>query len=411
MPENANTMLQVRLAGGEYGDFYPYNLVLEEGFSRLYKGELTVFTGKLHTHEALSELVDQGISLVISQKLGDGRTLRTRYLHGIITGITGSGVFGAGDQQDCYSYILTIEPELARLRYTRSSQPFYRMTPVDVVEQILAKHGLQAQVSGDYLNRQRFSKKLMFDQSGVSDLEFMLGILDLYGLSFTFLHQRVGKTGLGKVELVLSWGDTFPVPDLDYSDKRKIPDVTQFDFLISNEVQEIWKMDTWHITETMGVDGVELTAPYPNANYGSDQWRQGVTSKGSRYFNFNRMFHGYERDTENAEVDADIKLILDARYRALQLAKSKWTGEALNVALQPGRILELVHFYGMRDKRIITAQVTGVRLHCRMAWPQDLAVSPEGRDLGETLEVRCECMNYGSGVQDKRYCAGALELY
>jgi uncharacterized protein involved in type VI secretion and phage assembly len=403
MPEN---VLRVRLVDEKCADFYPYDLVLEEGFSKLYKAELTVLSGKLHTYEELSELVDQGISLAISQKLKNGKILRTRYLHGILTGLTSNGVFGSSSTQDCYSYILTIEPELARLRYTRSSQPFYRMTPVDVVEQILAKHGLQAQVSSTYLSRQRFSKKLMFDQSGVSDLEFMLGILDLYGLSFTFLHQQAGVNGLGKAELVLSWGDTFPVSDLDYSDKRKIPGVLQFDFLTSQEDRDIWRMDTWHITSAIGVEGVELTASYPNANYGSDQWRQGRISKGGRCLSFNRMFHGYERDTETTEIDEDIKLILDARYRALQLAKSRWTGDAVNVGLQPGRVLELAHFYGMRDKRLITAQVTGTHLHCRTVWPQDLGRSPEG--LGEILELRCDCMNYGSDVQDKRYCAGAL---
>jgi uncharacterized protein involved in type VI secretion and phage assembly len=393
-------MFSLHLAGGTYTDLFPYELVLEEGISTLYKGILTVLTAEKHTHENLMEIVDKIVSLAITQKLSDGKNTRTRYLHGIVTGITSNGVFGAGDKLKCYRHILTIEPELARLRLNRATSPFYRKTPDDIIKEILAKHKLTAQIPSQYLNHSKFSTHLMFEQSGASDLDFLQSILSLYGLSFCYRHPAF--QGLGSAELFFTEGSYFPDAVLEYSDKRKIPDVIEFDFTGSMEDKNIWKMDKWHISESIGVDGVELTAPYPNANYGSDKWRQGSTAPGDRFINFNHIFHGYERETPFAEIDNDIALILSAHYRSLQLAKSTLTGEASNIALQCGRVIHLAHFYGMDDKSIISALLTDTRLHCRTAWPQHLSVQPEGAG-DETMAVALTCMNYG--LNDKRYCA------
>jgi uncharacterized protein involved in type VI secretion and phage assembly len=81
------TALALHLAGGACADLYPWDLVLEEGFSRLYRGELTVLSAKKHTMEELSGLLDKGISLIITQILGDAKTRRTRSFHGIVSGL------------------------------------------------------------------------------------------------------------------------------------------------------------------------------------------------------------------------------------------------------------------------------------------------------------------------------------
>jgi uncharacterized protein involved in type VI secretion and phage assembly len=73
MAENQNT-LTLRPAGGGFEDLYPWDLTLEEGFSRLYRGELTVLSEKKHGMGDLSDLLDKGISLGITQLLRDGRT-------------------------------------------------------------------------------------------------------------------------------------------------------------------------------------------------------------------------------------------------------------------------------------------------------------------------------------------------
>jgi uncharacterized protein involved in type VI secretion and phage assembly len=77
MAENQNS-LTLRLAGGGYEDLYPWDLVLEEGFSRLYRGELTVVSEMKHTLAEFSGILDKGISLALTQKLEDAKTTRTR---------------------------------------------------------------------------------------------------------------------------------------------------------------------------------------------------------------------------------------------------------------------------------------------------------------------------------------------
>ncbi|MDR2663878.1 MAG: phage late control D family protein [Treponema sp.] len=401
MAENQNS-LTLHLAGGVCVDLYPWDLVLEEGFSRLYRGELTVLSEKKHTLEELSGLLDKGVSLTITQKLEEVKTGRTRYLHGIVTGIRSAGVFSNGKVKDCYSYVLIIEPELARLTFTRLTAPYYRMNPADIFEAILNKYDLHARIEGNYFSRSKYGKNLLFDQSETSDFDFLKGIAGLYGISFTFVHPAVQSKALGLGVLYFSDGKIFPLSDVVYSDKQEEPPTVNFDFLSAAEEQHIWKMDSWTMTKTIGVDGFKLNALYPNANYGSDQWKWGKTGKGDCYEGYNRLFHGYDRQVETGEVDADIRLILEAQRRVAEQAKSRWTAGAANLALRPGLILELEHFYGMKDKERIIALVTNTRLHHRVRWPANLAVRLEDAE-GEMTEVRGDCMDWGS-TAEKRFC-------
>jgi uncharacterized protein involved in type VI secretion and phage assembly len=352
--------------------------------------------------DELSVLLDKGISLTLTQKLGDAKTGRTRYLHGIVTAVRSAGVFSNGKVKDCYSYVLTIEPELARLGFTRLTAPYYRMNPADIFESILDKYGLKAWIEGAYCSRTKYGKNLLFDQSETSDLDFLRAIAELYGISFTFVHPETQAGALGVADLYFSDGETFPLSPLAYSDKREEPRTVNFDFLGFDEGRQVWKMDSWVMTKTIGFEGYKLNASYPNANYGSQQWKWGKTEKGARYAAYSRLFHGYDRQVETEEVDADIRLILDAKRRVAEAAASRWTAGAANLALRPGLILELRHFYGMKDTELITALVTGITLHHRVRWPADLAVRMEGAG-GEISEVRGECMDWG-GSAEKRFC-------
>ncbi|MDR2394377.1 MAG: phage late control D family protein [Treponema sp.] len=401
MADNTNA-LALHLAEGACADFYPWDLVLEEGFSQLYRGELTVLSEKKHSLEELSGLLGKGISLTMSQKLGDAKTQRTRYLHGVVTGVRSAGVFSNGKVKDCYSHVLTIEPELARLHFTCLTTPYYRMNPADIFEAILDKYGLKARIEGAYCSRGKYGRNLFFDQSQTSDLDFLRAIAELYGISFTFVHPQTQAGVLGVADLYFSDGETFPLSPLAYSDKREEPRTVNFNFLGFDEGRQVWKMDSWVMTKTIGFEGCKLNASYPNANYGSEQWKWGKTEKGARYAGYSRLFHGYDRQVGTEEVDADITLILDAKRRVAEEAASRWTAGAANLALRPGLILELRHFYGMNDTERITALVTGITLHHRVRWPANLAVRMEGAD-GEISEVRGECMDWGGGAE-KRFC-------
>jgi uncharacterized protein involved in type VI secretion and phage assembly len=401
MAENINA-LGLYLAGGVCADLYPWDLVLEEGFSRLYRGELTVLSEKKHTMEELAGLLDKGVSLTIAQKLGDVKTGRTRYLHGIVTGIRSAGVFSNGKVKDCYSYILIIEPELARLAFTRLTAPYYRMNPADIFEAILNKYDLHARIEENYFSRSKYGKNLLFDQTETSDFDFLKNIAGLYGISFVFVHPAVQSKTLGLAVLYFSDGKKFPLSNVVYSDKREEPRTVSFDFLSAAEEQHIWKMDSWVMTKTIGFDGLKLNALYPNANYGSDQWKWGKTEKGTRHASYSRLFHGYDRQVGTAEVDADIQLSLEALRRTAEQAKARWTAGAGNLALRPGLILELRHFYGMQDRESITALVTNTQLHHRVRWPANLAVRLEDAE-GEITEIQGDCIDWGS-TAEKRFC-------
>jgi hypothetical protein len=402
-----DNILSLRLVNNGYTDFYPYELEFEEGFSKLYKGRLMVLSHKARAHEELvKDLLDQRVTVSVAQRLADGVTYRKRYIHGIISGVESRGVYSTGslngERTDCYRYVLTLESELSRLRYTRvNSKPYYRKNPVDIIAEITGKHGIEALLPENALSRD-YSGKLMFDQSDISDWEFLLGILYMYGITFSYRHGRVNGEGLGRAELIFSDGYVLPVSDVDYSDRRGALKAERFDFLKSDEANDIWKMDSWSMRDGIGVDGIRLI--------GNREWEAGKTGEGSRYLSYSRMFHGYDNGAGSGEVDKDVKKILSARYRTFELEKRTWKAGAGNLLLTPGRLLELSSYNGKDDRALITARVNGARLKIRTAWPRTMALPPEHEGEEEFLELEGLCMDYGKNVPDKRLCLNPVKI-
>jgi hypothetical protein len=403
MAESGTLNLSAKIAGGGYNDLFPYELILEEGFSKVYRAELTALTTTLHTQKDMADLLDQNISLVVSQRISSGTVVRSRYLHGIITSVASPGIVGSGTGGNCYRHIITIESELARLRWTRFSHPYYRKTPADIVEEILAKYQIRGQFSDAYINRSSFSKNLMFDQVNDSDLDFIYHIMGLYGLSWTYVHGSAPKNGFGTAELHFTEGNRFPPPFYEYSDKREVPEIETFDFVNYDERRGLWKLDGWRMENTIGVDGLEVTAAYPEANSGSREWRWGAVQTGKRYFSCGSLFHGYERRTAAGEIDADIKRILEARRLSFLLARENWTGRAENILFMPGFIFQLGHFYGARDTGLLTALVTASRLRVRSLWPRDMAAPPDDAETGELAAAEFSAADWGKDSV-KRFC-------
>jgi hypothetical protein len=400
MAENQK-VLSMYFAGGEFPDMYPWEFTLEEGLSRLYRGEMTAISDKKHTAAELAGLVDKNVSVTMRETLEDKKTVRSRSFHGVITSAGCSGVFCSAAMTDCYTYTFVIEPELARLRHTRFSAPYYRMNPVDIFERILGAYKIKLQIRDNYLSRGKFGKNLMFNQTDTPALDFIERIAGMYGISYTFTHP-VTDGCLGNAELYFSDGERFPVSAVVYSDNRKVPETLSFDFLAADEGNSLWRMQEFRVGNGIGADGVLLAAMYPNANYGSDNWKRGKADAGGRFKTYSGLFHGYDRSVSTDEVDADIGLILAARLRAEAQVKSFMAGGAANITLLPGTILELAHFYGKRDNAVITALVTGIKLKLRARWRQDLAVRPEGVG-GELTELRFDCIDWGKDAE-KRFC-------
>lgn len=403
MAETSN-ILTLYFAGGVFQDLYPYELELEEGISRLYRGRLMSLSIKSHTREELSELLDRKVTLSLSQRLGEGTIYRTRWLHGIVSAVESRGVISDGAKQDCYLTVLTIEPELARLGFTRHTESFYRVNPVDIAEKLLVRYGLKGNFAGNYINRRKYGPHLMFEERNESCLDFLNRIMGLYGLSYTFCHPKTANSQLNDTGLYFSDGERYPVSDVVYSDKRTVPAVQRFDFLSKDEGQSLWKMDGWRLEDRIGVNGLSLSSAYPESSRGNSEWYRGTVGEKERCYSYIGQFHGYERATPEAEIDEDVKLILDARYLVLRLAKSHWEGETKNLGLVPGLLFELSHFDGRQDKSSLTALVTGTNLRVRTVWPPDLAAPPEVAE-GEYVNVRAVCTNFGKDSQ-KRFAPG-----
>lgn len=404
MTSNDQT-LSVRMAKKACEDFYPLELSLNEGIGSLFKAELTVIATAKHTQSELEGLLDSGISITVSQRLKDAtnKTFRSRCLHGIVTEaesagiISGGGSAGAGG--NCYFYKLTIEPPLARLRYSQHSRPYYRLTPPELIKSILDTYGIEA----DFSNiKTQYSRKLLFEQHDASDLDFINTILSFYGLSFAHVHPMAGDQDLALNKLYFSDGRTIVLPEFAYSDGAKKDNPVRFDLMKADESKNIWKMDAFTMKSAIGVDGVNLISAYPDANYGSKEWHKGKIEAGERFWDYSRLFHNYDRVTPPAEIDADIALMLEARLTALELQKQKWQGKAPNLALMPGTILELSHGYGMNDGDLITALVTKSSLHCRAVWPQNMIVGP--KDSDGMLELSFSCMDWSNSAKCKRFC-------
>jgi uncharacterized protein involved in type VI secretion and phage assembly len=394
--------LGMRISGGGFEDLYPYELFLEEGFSRVYRARLTLLSDTLHTDAELAEIVDTGVSLTISQTLRDAVTWRTRYLHGIITAVATDGVFFSGEQH-YYRYILTIESELARLRHNIRNGVYYRQSPVDAVAAVLKNNHITARFFENYIKLDNYSRRLMFNQSGSSDIDFIGNILFTYGLSFTCTHPVPPKGSVEVAQLVFSDGNSFPAPIYEYSNDRDVPEIAQFDFVRANETQSIWKMEAFRMERAIGVDGIEVSAAYPEFNYGNNEWKAGVPGVDTRSVTYNRLFTGYERGTPKDEIDADMKRILEVRLRHFALAKVRWAGKAANLLLMPGALFELAHFYGLGDKSKITALVTSAKTHVRAVWPERLAVNMDETRAGETIETEFGCIDYAPGIE-RRFC-------
>ena len=403
MPEAGNMNLSLKIAGGGYDDFFPYELHLEEGFSRVYRAQLTVFTKTRREQKDLRELLERNITLGISQRIAGSQALRQRYLHGLITSVASLGVVSRGGGADCYRHVITIESALARLSHTRLTCPYYKKTPPEIVTEILSRYEIPGDFSDKYVDCPSFSANLMFEQVDISDLGFIHHLLDFYGILWTFVHGKVAEGSLGTAELNFTEGFQFPQPVYEYSDKRKIGEVEQFDFLDYNEAKNIWKMDTWTMDSGIGVEGLEVSAPYPQAVYGSQEWRWGNVKPGKRYHNYNTLFHGYERKTPQEEIDADIKRTIEAKRIALYAEKEIWKGSAENTALMPGLIFELRHFQGAKDNAAISALVTDSRLHVRSVWPRDMAAPPAGPEPGELAQAEFSAVDWGKD-SEKRFC-------
>jgi uncharacterized protein involved in type VI secretion and phage assembly len=311
-------------------------------------------------------------------------------------------VFSSGDQ-NCYRYTLTIESELARLRYNARNGVYYRQSPVDAVEAVLNNNHISPQFSDSYIKRDDYSKRLMFNQDGASDLDFIRNILFTYGISFASIHPAPPENAVGAADLIFSNGNSFPVPELEYSDNREAEQSSQFDFVRAEEARNIWKMDAFRIENSIGVDGLEVSAAYPEFSYGNDEWKAGESGADKRSITYTRLFTGYERGTPKDEIDADMERILAARFRYVELAKTSWTGRASNLLLMPGALFDLAHFYGLDDESRISALVTLAKTRVRAVWPERLAVKTESAAGEPVVETEFACINYAAGIE-RRFC-------
>lgn len=409
MSTAVNDTLGIRFSGDKFNDFYLYDLNITEEISELYRAEAVVLSEKLYSLEQLQEILSLKVMITVSQRLNDARTKRVRTFNGIVEAVQHQGIFFSSDKVNCFCYKLTIESALSKLRHVVRKVVYNRKTPLDVISEILSDHHLTANFSEEYISRRPFNTQCVYNQDSESDFCFLKRLLCMYGLSFSFRHLKPSSSGLAETEIYFSDGERFPEwTDICYSDGRKVPDISLFNFRSQNEIQNIWRMDKWKMERQIGIDGVLLQETYPNSNIGSDDWKKGQTGDQDRRYVYTKHFHGYIREITKPAVDADVSLILEAQYRSFQLAKDIWTAEGKNLLLTPCRVIRLSGFYGAYSKEVISAMITKTALHARAKWPTFFSAAPDGVDLNEITEVKFSAMNYASQVE-KRFCSNETD--
>jgi hypothetical protein len=342
------------------------------------------------------------VSISVSQRVGQTDLLRTRYLHGIVSGVCCNGIFFNG-KESYSSYVFTVESLLARLTRNRCNGSYYKKSVIDVISELLSPYEINPNFSDDYIKINDYSKNGRFEQTGSSDYDFLQSLLPMYGISYTFVHPEMPEKALSTAELFFSCGDRFPLPLIKYSDGLPADETPAFDFLKADDSQNIGKMDSLRIEQKSGKTGLVFNTTYPAKSYGNAEWKRGQTEIKEKVVNYTSLFHAFEPNTTDEEVNSAVNLMLDARYRNFELENENWTGSASNLVLVPGTVFELSHFYGASDNKNITGLVTASNLHVRSVWPQDIAVNPEAAKSGELSEVKFNCINYAGGT-NRRFC-------
>ena len=399
----ANETLSLKFPQDKFADFYLYDLTLTEGISDICRAEAVVLSDKPYTLEQMNEALNANVTVTMSQRLTDGKTKRTRFFHGVVTAVSHNGVFYGSDKTDCFSYRLTIESELAVLRQVVRKVAYNNKTPIDVIAEILSDYGITPRFSEDYISRKPFVSDCIYNQTTVSDYAFLRRLLTLYGLSYTVKHPKVSNGGLGRAELYFSAGEHYPErSDIVYSDGRAPKAIEEFDFRSSDEPRNLWRLNEWTMTRRQGIDGVMLIETYPNSNIGSEKWKVGRTDAGIRRRTYTEHFHNYTRTVEKSKVDADVDLILQAQYRAFQIAKDVWTGKADNLLFMPCKRFRIKHFCGQRDSSAISGMVIKSVLHCHAKLPSSLAAAADWQADKEIVEVSFSAMNC---AEETRCCS------
>ncbi len=396
----ANETLSLKFPKGKFDDFYLYDLTVTEGISELYRADALVLSERPYTVEQLNEALSLEATVTIAQRLEDGRTKRSRRLHGVVTEIEHDGVFYSSDKTDCFAYRLTIEPELAALRHVVRKVSYNGKTPLDVVSELLADRGLTARFVEDYVSKRPFVSDCVYNQES-SDFAFLKRLTAMYGLSFAFRHANADS---GRAELYFSSGECFPDnAEIAYSDGRVPAATEEFDFRKSDESRNLWRMKSFSMKRRQGIDGVALIETYPDSNVGSDKWKAGAVGAGDRRRVYTRHFHNYVRAIPRDKVDADVDLILRAKLRAFQIERDVWKGSADNLLLMPCKLFRLARFYGGGNAATVSGMVTKSVLRCRAEWPQSMTMPPEARGETGRIEVTFEAMNR-SDPANSRFC-------
>jgi uncharacterized protein involved in type VI secretion and phage assembly len=255
------------------------------------------------------------------------------------------------------------------------TRSFYGKSPLDIIRDILAEYGIKGASKVDFSScitssladfsaKGADSSKLLFEQVGQSDQNFIESLMAMYGFTFLFTHPS-GKAG-ERVDpiLYLSTGDKYPALPLTIGDSVKSVDKPR-DFKVSLEVDSADRMtlDSFSMKNQLNTDRVILSAPYPNGGSGNPNWKQGDAN--SAYFaNYSNMFHAYVRDTSATVINKDVEIILKAAQAAFDTRKTVYSGEARNILLVPGLLLNV---HGVGDTAV-PARIVSSALTAQTEW-------------------------------------------
>lgn len=363
-----NTVLELYITNAEKFNFYLHELNLTEGISQLSEACLTVYSSTAFSRVDLQKLISSFASVKITQKNNSNQFI-SRFFSGVISSVRHCGVAQRTQTKTICKYQLIVQSPLAKLQYAFPRRYSTSTSVGDLIGQILKDHNITGSVPDDVAG-----KVHPYFQGGSSDYEFLLRLLAEYDLNYMFKSLSTDGS-----EPEMHIFKTAPVLASDVIvNNQTLSEPQTLDFHCHNAKKNIFVMNSWEMSSSMGVDGVDI---YYEDLFGQQSSTSSGEKGSARKKVFNSMPFGA---TETGDADRIVKSLL----AGIESRKTIWQGTTNYLTAVPGMTLNVAEFDNTEES--VTALVTTAQLTVITPWPSDFGACPDP-DAKQYLNVQIRC--------------------
>ncbi|WP_406041805.1 contractile injection system protein, VgrG/Pvc8 family [Succinimonas sp.] len=194
-------------------DVTPYSCALNEGISIPFRARVTMFSDKCLRKKDLDDCLRLKAELTLLQYDDSGLRNRGRKFQGIVTSYRSLGLVtdmnSAAEGEECYSYEIIIEPEMALMGLRRRTRSFdSESTPADIITQIFSEYNLSCRFDKSLFDRMP-DRGQIAQQNNETDLNFINRICFYYGFNYVFELEDADSSGTSSADS--EFGEVFTV--------------------------------------------------------------------------------------------------------------------------------------------------------------------------------------------------------